>query len=144
MIADHLAELTEMLDRLSHTVEKFWKDHCVNIVRRNGEIAMLAYTDPEGLKRSINALLLRGVDQDGYDELFIGSIEAGVWGCQGLVKDAADELVRQMEVADGEHQAAKNAAHTLKTKIEALLQLGDKMIARRKELTEMVLHGVVR
>jgi hypothetical protein len=55
-----------------------------------------------------------------------------------------NEIAKVKAVPKGFDAAYVDCASRTGALDKALLQLGDKMIARRKELTEMVLHGVVR
>lgn len=122
MIASELIELSGMLDRVQRALERFWKDRCVEIVRHNGELSMLMMSDAEGMRSSVDGMLMRGIGRDAYDETIFESIQANVCGCQGIVEHAVEALLTQMEVDKGERQSTLD----LKRKMEALL-------ARRRE-----------
>jgi hypothetical protein len=126
MIASELTELNEILARLSGAVDQFWKDRCVEIVRRNSELSLLLHTDLEGVRKSVKGMLLRGIDKDMQDEMSISGIEADVWGCQGIVEHSAGVILSHLEAEEGERQAAQTSTLEMKRKIEALQ-------ARRRE-----------
>jgi hypothetical protein len=126
MIIDELTELNEILERLTTTAEKFWKDRCVEIVRRNSELSLLLHNDAEGMRTAIRGMLMRNIDRDAFDEMVFSGIEADVWGCRGIVDHAADMLSKGLEMAQGERQATHASTLDLKRKVDALL-------ARRRE-----------